>query len=92
MKNWNGRWPDGNEKSDAMLYASALNNLMTERNPFQVIVGDLQHMVQVLAGLGKTRKIAMQRIQQLEKQVASVEQQIADGSSQPYGHRLNKLR
>jgi len=83
---------NANPNSDALLYASALNNLMTERNPIQTIVGDLQHMVKVLTSLGKTRKIASQRIEQLEKQLATVEQQIASVNPQIYGQRLNKLR
>lgn len=78
--------------TDAILYASAVNNLMIERNPFQAIVGDLQHMVKVLANLGKTRKIAAQRIEQLERQLATVEQQIASVNPQAGGQRLNKLR
>ena len=82
----------GNRNPDALLYASAMSNLMNERNPFQAIVGDLQHMVKVLTNLGKTRKMAALRIQQLEKQLASIEGQMASVNPQTGGQRLNKLR
>lgn len=87
-----GRPFNTNSNADALLYASAMNNLMAERNPIQTIVGDLQHMVKVLTNLGQTKKMAAARIEQLEKQVASIEQQIASVNPQVYGQRFNKLR
>jgi peptidoglycan hydrolase CwlO-like protein len=82
----------GNQNTDPILYASALTNLMNERNPIQTVVGDIQRMVNVIANLGKTRKMAAMRIEQLETQLARIEQQIAEVNPQLDGRRLNKLR
>jgi uncharacterized protein involved in exopolysaccharide biosynthesis len=87
-----GKFFNTHSNADAILYASALDNLIAERNPIQAIVGDIQHMVKVLTNLGQTRKIAAARIEQLEKQVESIEQQIASVNPQVYGQRFNKLR
>jgi uncharacterized coiled-coil protein SlyX len=46
----------------------------------------------VIANLGKTRKMAAMRIEQLETQLARIEQQIAEVNPQLDGRRLNKLR
>lgn len=82
----------GNQNTDPILYASVLTNLMNERNPIQTVVGDIQRMVNVIANLGKTRKMAAMRIEQLETQLARIEQQIAEVNPQLDGRRLNKLR
>lgn len=78
--------------ADPLMYASALNNLMIERNPIQTIVGDLHHMFKVITNLGKTRKMAQMRIEQLEQQLTTVQQQMATVHPQIGGQRFNKLR
>ncbi len=81
-----------NPQTDPFMVASALNSLLGEKNPVQVVVGDLVRMVQVVANLGKTRKLAQQRIEQLQAQVEKVEGNIAHVNPQSMGTRLDKLR
>lgn len=81
-----------NQETDPYMYAAALNSFMVERNPIQVLVGDVARMIGVVANLGKTRKVAQQRIDQLQAQVQKVEQDIAHVNPKTVGNRLDKLR
>ena len=76
--------------NDAFTYASMLNR--QERNPIQLIVGDISRMWNVLGNLHKNRKIAQARINQLEDRVAKVEAEIASVNPSVDGMRLNKFR
>lgn len=78
--------------SDPFLYAASLNSFITERNPFQVLTGDLLHLIKTIANLGKNRKIAQQRIEHLQTQVEKVESNIAHVNPKIIGNRLDKLR
>ena len=83
---------DPRPHQDPFMVASILNAFMTDRNPIQVMVGDIGHMINVVANLGKTRKLAQMRIDQLQQQVDKVEHNIATINPQTVGTRLNKLR
>lgn len=72
--------------------ASILNSFITDRNPIQVLVGDISHMISVLANLKKNRQLAQLRIDQLQQQVEKVEHSMATVNPQTVGTRLNKLR
>lgn len=84
--------PSGQPPVDPYLYAASLNSFMTERNPVQILVGDVGRMIKTIANLGKNRKVAQQRIQQLQAQVHKVESDIAQGNPKTVGNRLDKLR
>jgi hypothetical protein len=77
---------------DPFMTASILNSFMTDRNPIQVLVGDIGHMIKVVTNLKKTRQLAQMRIDQLQQQVEKVEHNIATVNPQTVGTRLNKLR
>jgi len=81
-----------NEYNDPFMYATILNAFMTDRNPMQVLAGDIGHMIKVVANLGKTRKMAQMKIEQLQQQMAKVEDNIASVNPSTVGNRLNKLR
>lgn len=74
------------------MYASILSAFMTDRNPVQILVGDIAHMVKVITNLGKNRKLAQQRIDQLQQQVDKVEGDIASVNPKNAGNRLDKMR
>lgn len=85
--------PDpSNQPTDPYLYAAAMNSFIVERNPIQVLVGDVARMIKVVANLGKTRKLAQQRIDQLQSQVEKVERNIEHVNPKSLGTRLDKLR
>lgn len=85
--------PLSNEpETDPFIYANMLNGLMTDRNPLQTIWGDISRMVQVLASLGKTRKLAQLRLEHLQHQIAKVEHDMATVNPQHTGTRLDKMR
>ena len=84
--------PSAQPPVDPYLYAASLNSFMTERNPIQILVGDMGRMIHTVANLGKNRKMAQQRIQQLQAQVDKVEGDIAQGNPKIVGTRLDKLR
>ena len=90
-RNGNNRTPSEGQ-TDPYLYAASLNSFMVERNPIQILVGDVTHMIKVVANLGKTRKLAQQRIDQLQAQVEKVERNIAHVNPQSIGTRLDKMR
>lgn len=90
--NSNDSQPPDQPPVDPYLYAASLNSFMTERNPVQILVGDMGRMIQTVVNLGKNRKIAQQRIQQLQAQVDKVESDIAQGNPKSVGTRLDKLR
>lgn len=90
--NSNDSQPPAQPPVDPYLYAASLNSFMTERNPIQILVGDMGRMIQTLANLGKNRKMAQQRIQMLQAQVEKVEGDIARGNPKTVGTRLDKLR
>ncbi|MCE3234934.1 MAG: hypothetical protein K0Q50_1114 [Vampirovibrio sp.] len=77
---------------DPFMVASIVNAFITDRNPIQVLVGDVAHMLNVVANLGKNRKLAQSRIEQLQQQVAKVEKNIASVNPKEAGNRLDKLR
>lgn len=84
--------PQSQPDTDPYMYAAALNSFMVERNPIQVLVGDVAHMLNVVMNLGKTRKMAQQRIDQIQAQVRKVEHDIAYVNPKMVGNRLDKLR
>ncbi len=84
--------PQAKPPQDPFMVASTLNSFITDRNPFQVLVGDIGHMFHVMANLSKNRKLAQERIEQLQQQVEKVEGNIAAINPQTNGTRLNKLR
>jgi hypothetical protein len=77
---------------DPFLYAASLNSFITERNPFQVLTGDLLHLIKTIINLGKNRKIAQQRIEHFQTQVEKLEDNIAHVNPKIIGNRLDKLR
>lgn len=81
-----------NQETDPYMYAAALNSFMVERNPIQILVGDVARMIGVVMNLGKTRKMAQQRIDQLQAQVHKVERDITHVNPKTVGNRLDKLR
>ena len=84
---------DSNQNSqDPFMVASILNSFMTDRNPIQVLVGDIGHMFKVVANLGKNRKMAQLRIEQLQDQIAKVEGSMKSYTPKSTGSRLDKLR
>ncbi len=76
--------------ADAYTYANMLSRM--NRNPIEVIVGDLSRMVNVIANLGKNRKLAQARIEQLQDRVNRVEAYIEMVNPKTTGNRLDKLR
>lgn len=80
------------QAQDPFMVASILNAFITDRNPIQVLVGDVAHMLNVVANLGKNRKLAQMRIEQLQQQVNKVESNIASVNPKEAGTRLDKLR
>jgi hypothetical protein len=87
------RQPNRNDEyHDPFMYASILNAFMTDRNPIQVLVGDVGHMIKVVTNLGKTRKMAQTKIEKLQQQVAKVENSMASANPKTMGTRLDKLR
>lgn len=80
------------QPADPFLYAASLNSFMTERNPFQILVGDMLHLIKTLTNLGKNRRIAQQRIEHIQAQVEKVESNIAHVNPKILGNRLDKLR
>jgi hypothetical protein len=74
------------------MVASVVSAFVMDRNPIQVLVGDIAHMIRVVTNLGKNRKLAQQRIDQLRQQVEKVEHNMASVNPQIVGTRLNKLR
>lgn len=82
----------GISESDPYVYASVLNSLVTDRNPFQVLVGDISRRVKMALQLKKTRQLAQERIDHLQQQVDKVEHCIESTRSQTTGGRINKLR
>ena len=81
-----------NQPADPLMVASSLNSLMTDRNPLQVLVGEMLHMVKVITNLGKNRKLAQTRIEQLQAQMEKVERNMATVNPKTSGNRLDKLR
>lgn len=81
-----------NQETDPYIYANILNGLMQERNPLQSIWGDIHRMTQFMINLGKTRKMAQQRLEILNQQIAKVEQDMSSVNPPTAGTRLNKLR
>lgn len=79
-----------NQGGDPYTYANLLANM--NRNPIEVIVGDLTRMVNVLANLGRNRKLAQARIEQLQNRVAEVEAYIEYTHPKLNGQRLDKMR
>lgn len=77
---------------DPFMMASAINSFVVERNPIKVLVGDIAHTIKVVANLGKTRKLAQRRIDQLQSQMEKVEQNIAHVHPKAIGNRLDKMR
>ncbi|WP_373531980.1 hypothetical protein [Vampirovibrio sp.] len=80
------------QSTDPFLYAASLNSFITERNPFQVLTGDMLHLIKTVVNLGKNRKIAQQRIDQMQAQVEKVEGDIAYVNPKSMGNRLDKFR
>jgi hypothetical protein len=74
------------------MYAASLDSFITERNPFQVLTGDLLPLIKTIANLGENRKIAQQRIKHLQTQVEKVEGNIAHVNPKIIGNRLDRLR
>ena len=81
-----------NQNPDPFIYATLLNAFITDRNPLQILVGDIAHMVKVITNLGKNRKLAQMRIDQLQQQIDKVEGDIATVNPKNTGNRLDKLR
>lgn len=81
-----------NAENDPYLVASSLGSLVNERNPIKALVGDVTRMIQVLANLKKNRKAAQTRIDQLQQQVARVEDAVSGATQKPTGSRFDKLR
>ncbi len=79
-------------QNDSNMTASLLNGYLTDRNPFQALVGDVGHMINVIANLGKTRKVAQMRIEQLQQQASKVEFYIDAGNPKTAGTRIDRLR
>ena len=77
---------------DPSLYASSLNGLMMDRNPLQSIWADLTRMVMAIATLGKTRKLAQLRLEQINQKITQIEVDIASVNPPQEGTRFNKLR
>lgn len=77
---------------DPLLYAASLNAFVTERNPIHILVGDMVRLIKTVVNLGQTRKIAQQRIHQLQNQVHKLERDMAQVSPKTVGNRLDKLR
>jgi len=82
----------GNQNPDPFIYATLLNAFITDRNPLQILVGDIAHMVKVITNLGKNRKLAQMRIDQLQQQIDKVEGDIATVNPKSTGNRLDKMR
>lgn len=78
--------------ADPVVYAGIVDAFLHDRNPIQLLVGDMQRMLSVLLNLGKNRDLAQQRIQQLQEQISRVESQINTVNPQTSGQRLNRLR
>jgi len=81
-----------NQETDPYIYANILNGLIQERNPLQSIWGDIHRMTQFMINLGKTRKMAQQRLEILNQQIAKVEEDMKSVNPTSVGNRLNKLR
>lgn len=81
-----------NHNQDPFMVASILNSFMTDRNPIQVLVGDIGHMLKVVANLGRNRKMAQLRIEQLQDQITRVEGSMKAYTPKSTGSRLDKLR
>jgi len=81
-----------NQETDPYIYANILNGLIQERNPLQSIWGDIHRMTQFMINLGKTRKMAQQRLEILNQQIAKVEEDMNSVNPTSVGNRLNKLR
>lgn len=92
MDRKSGNQHHGAPGQDPFMYASILNAFITDRNPIQVLVGDVAHMFKVVTNLGKNRKLAQIRIEQLQQQVSKVENNMASVNPKTTGNRLDKLR
>ena len=77
---------------DPSIYASSLSGLMMDRNPLQNIWTDLTRMVMTIVTLGKTRKLAQQRLEQLNQKIIQIEQDMTSVNPPQEGTRFNKLR
>ncbi len=65
---------------------------MMDRNPLQNIWTDLTRMVMTIVTLGKTRKLAQQRLEQLNQKIIQIEQDMTSVNPPQEGTRFNKLR
>lgn len=84
--------PTANTSNDPYIYASILGSYVEDRNPLQIIVGDIQRMVNVVVNIGKTRKAAQMKIDQIQAQVTRMESHMAEVHPKTTGHRIDKLR
>jgi hypothetical protein len=78
--------------NDPYVYASIVDTFVGERNPFQILIGELTRTIQMTLNLRKTRRQAQARVDHLQSQVDKVESLIAEVNPQPNGTRINKLR
>lgn len=80
------------QDTDPYIYANILNGLIQERNPLQAMWGDIGRMTSFMINLGKTRKMAQDKLETLNQQIAKVEHDMSTVNPPQVGTRLNKLR
>jgi len=88
----NANDPNNPHPTDPYIYASILNGKMQEQNPLLAMWGDIARMTGFMLNLGKTRKMAQQRLEIMNQQIAKVEHDMASVNPPQVGQRLDKLR
>lgn len=79
-------------QGDPFIVASLMGSYLNDRNPIQVLTGEITRMVSIVANLNKTREMAQKRIDQLQEQVNQVEANIQQINPKTAGNRFDRLR
>lgn len=80
------------KKNNPLLWASLISTMWRERNPFVLLLKDIQHQLQIMIQLRQNLAASKKRIEKLEKQSNQIATLIEEGRPNKTGYNINTFK